>query len=419
MNFSGAAKNLIPAVLVVAIATPAVAAGGKKSGAHAIALGGGQMAGGLAAEIVTPIIAEQIMQAFGISSGTDSIDYGRIRSIVEDVVSDQNKKQTMGRLLGELGGVNKTVGDILRYARADKKQTIEPSSNDEQVQRLIAGMWTPLNNVLSEFEGNYTGESHSLIEPYASASHLKASLAGLQLMRANRDIAAFQNMLKKVSAKKKGLAKRYRQAIKDRKQAARGHAMVYADQSAAAIDFLHQLMFDDRQAMAKIYIKRNIDDMCGTLIPQFRDRANYDPYDPTGGTKYPFGAVRYKLRNDAIKKPFPRFRKNSLVTVKMQVAAQIGKEEFRRYKSKSVCRAQLGFYTKNAIPNAVFHQTVLRYPVMEISKMLEKQRDTAVKLAKRYKFKAPKFGSKARTANLKSGKGYVLHKGKYVWHADR
>ncbi|MDE0794531.1 MAG: hypothetical protein OSB76_02680 [Alphaproteobacteria bacterium] len=63
------------------------------------------------------------MQGFGISSGSDAIDYDRVRDIVEEVVADQNRKQTMGRLLGQLGGVNKTVGDILTYARADKTST--------------------------------------------------------------------------------------------------------------------------------------------------------------------------------------------------------------------------------------------------------------------------------------------------------
>ena len=72
-------------------------------------------------------------------------------------------------------------------------------------------------------------------------------------------------------------------------------------------------MFNDRAAMVKTNVKRNIDDGCARTLGAtylFRDRANYDPYDPAGGAKYPFGAVRYKLRNDAIKNHFRNSNKS-------------------------------------------------------------------------------------------------------------
>ena len=132
-----------------------------------------------------------------------------------------------------------------------------------------------------------------------------------------------------------------------------------------------------------------------------------------------FGAVRYKLRNDAIKKPFPRFKKHSLLPIAAQINAQIKKEELSKYKSPSECKRKHYLYVTISLPRAVFHQTVLRHPVIEILKMLEKQRETVVKLSKRYKFKLPKFDSKARTANLKYERSYVLHKGSYILRTDR
>jgi hypothetical protein len=240
------------------------------------------------------------MQGFGIGSGSDAIDYNRIRDIVEEVVADQNRKQTMGRLLGELGGVNKTVGDILTYARADITSTPDESTNDRQVRELITGLRTPLNNVLAEFEGEFTGESHALLEAYGNASHLKLSLASLQLSRAKIDQQAFEKRLEKAEGKNRKQAKIFRRLIKDRKQAVRAHAMVYAAQAAAEMNFVHSLAFNERAAMWKDYVKRNIDSACRLPIAKggfYRDRANYDPYDRTGGAKNRYGAVRFKLRN--------------------------------------------------------------------------------------------------------------------------
>lgn len=91
-----------------------------------------------------------------------------------EIVTPIVAEQTMARPLGGLGGVNKTVTDLLKYARADKKsRTTEESTNDRKVQELIDGLWTPLNTVLAEFEGEFTDESHGLLEAYGEASHLK------------------------------------------------------------------------------------------------------------------------------------------------------------------------------------------------------------------------------------------------------
>ena len=108
--------------------------------------------------------------------------------------------------------------------------------------------------------------------------------------------------------------RKYKKAIKVRRQAANGDAGVYATQLATATKFIHALMFNDRAAMVKTYVKRNIDDGCARILGAtylFRDRANYDPYDPAGGAKYPFGAVRYKLRNMRINMPFPKAKSGS------------------------------------------------------------------------------------------------------------
>lgn len=374
----------------------------------------GEVAFAVSSEIITPIIAEQIMQGFGISSGSDGIDYDRIRDIVEEVVADQNRKQTMGRLLGQLGGVNKTVGDILTYARADKTSTSDESPNDRQIRELITGLWTPLNNVLAEFEGNYTGESHALLEAYGNASHLKLSLASLQLSRAKIDQQAFEKRLAKAQGKNRKKANTLKRLIRDQKQAVRGHAMIYAAQAAAEMNFVHMLAFNDRAALSKDYIMRNIDSSCRMLGKDglFRDRANYDPYDRTGGAKNRYGAVRYKLRNTFTRRssirisPFPTFKKRGFATVSMQRDALIGKEEYYKYKSTAACSTALKNYTDTALPVAMFYQTEIRFDVRGTFDALKKQQDAARKLSKIYKFKLPKFASSERKANKKLAKSF-------------
>ena len=84
----------------------------------------------IGSEIVTPIVAEQIMQVFGISSGYKGIDYDRIGEIVRDVVRDENKKHTIGRLLGQIGGDNKSVETILTLAGTDTHEAGIESLND-------------------------------------------------------------------------------------------------------------------------------------------------------------------------------------------------------------------------------------------------------------------------------------------------
>jgi hypothetical protein len=311
MTGKAALKYMLPAPILFAPAGPAISA---PAGNPNPVPGGDSLAHDLGMEVVGKLVTNEIMKSFGISTtSATAIDYDRIRAIIEDVVSDQNKKQTMGRLLGGMDGVNKIVADILQYARADKSATIDESTNDRQVRELINGLWTPLNTVLAELEGKYTGESHDLLEAYTTASHLKLSLAALRIVRARYDIAEFEKRLARTPAKNKKLVRKYKKAIKVRRQAANGDAGVYATQLATATKFIHALMFNDRAAMVKTYIKRNIDDGCAGILGAtylFLDRANYDPYDPAGGAKYPFGAVRYKLRNDAIKNHFRNSNKS-------------------------------------------------------------------------------------------------------------
>jgi len=58
-----------------------------------------------------------------------------------EIVTPIVAEQTMARPLGGLGGVNKPVTDLLKYARADKKsRTTEESTNDRKVQELIDGL---------------------------------------------------------------------------------------------------------------------------------------------------------------------------------------------------------------------------------------------------------------------------------------
>jgi len=75
------------------------------------------------------------------------------------------------------------------------------STNDRQVREPITGLWTPLNNVLAEFEGEFTGESHALLDAYGNASHLKLFLASLQISRAKIDQQAFEKKAVKSSGK--------------------------------------------------------------------------------------------------------------------------------------------------------------------------------------------------------------------------
>ena len=133
------------------------------------------------------------------------------------------------------------------------------STNDRQVREPITGLWTPLNNVLAEFEGEFTGESHALLDAYGNASHLKLFLASLQLSRAKIDQQAFEKRLSKAAGKNRKQAKIFKRLIKGRKQAVRAHAMVYAAQAAAEMIFVHSLAFNERAAMSKDYVKRNID----------------------------------------------------------------------------------------------------------------------------------------------------------------
>lgn len=392
---------ILPALILLAPAGPAVA------GKAAVA---GEVAVALTSEIVTPIIAEQIMQGFGISGGSDAIDYDRIRDIVEEVVADQNKKQTMSRLLGNLGGVNKTVADLLKYARADKKSaTAEESTNDRKVRELIDGLWTPLNTVLAEFEGKYTGESHGLLRAYGEASHLKLSMTALQLVRAKSDLQAFEKRVTKAKGKNK---KTLNRLIRDRKQAVKGHAAVYASQAAAEMKFVHALSFNDRAKMTTDYIKRNIDDFCRVPMrkPAFRDRADWDPYDPAGGETNRYGAARYYLRNTMTDKPFPSSSQISRVRGplphKAFLAAMIKGEEFYEYKKWSTCDVNRKNYLETALPVAMFYQTEARFGIREIYDVLERQRKTALKFAKTLKIRKENFRSPERTENLKLAKAY-------------
>lgn len=398
-------KNLIryvlPALIVIA------PAGSASAGKATVA---GELALALTSEIVTPIIAEQIMQGFGISSGSNGIDYDRIGDIVEKVVADQNKKQTMARLLGNLGGVNKTVTDLLKYARADKRSaTTEESTNDRKVRELIDGLWTPLNTVLAEFEGKYSGESHGLLQAYGEASHLKLSMTALQLVRAKSDLQAFEKRVQKAKGNNK---KTLNRLIKDRKQAIKGHAAVYASQAAAEMQFVHALTFNDRAKMTTDYIKRNIDDACKMPVgqPTFRDRADWDPYDPTGGAANRYGAVRYYLRNIMTDTPFPSMSKISKASGPLKpeylLAQAIREEEFYNYKKRSTCDFNKKSYLETALPVAMFYQTEARFGVREVYNVLEKQRETAMKFAKKLKIRKENFGSSERTANLKLANSY-------------
>lgn len=398
MRFKTALKYVIPAMIVVTPAVPALAK-------NPAAIGGHYLAGALVTEIASPIIAEQIMKVFGLSSGADSIDYGKIRDIVEEVIADENKKQTMGRLLSALGGVDKTVNDIAGYVVADKNVTIEPSSNDEKIKEGIAGLWTPLNTVLAEFEGQYTGESHELIEAYMMASHLKMSLAALQLSRAHKEQLSFAKMLKE--EKKKTKQKELTALIKDRQQVQVGHASVYASQAVAASNFLHALTYNNRKAIADDYIDENVS-KCkdSATFYYFNDTAKYDQYDPNGGAKNPFGAIRYNLRNATIKKAFPVAKGNSQIE-KAVILSQLEDEETYKFfgktpsKAKSSCNKVRDGYTKLQLPTSVFFQTQLRYDVLEVYGLVDAQVAAAKKLNAKYRFRMPKLARNPADQNIK------------------
>lgn len=376
MRFKTALKYVIPAMIVVTPAVPALAK-------NPAAIGGHYLAGALITEIASPIVAEQIMKVFGLSSGSESIDYGEIRNIVEEVIADENKKQTMGGLLSALGGVDKTVNDIAGYVVADKNVTIEPSSNDEKIKEGIAGLWTPLNTVLAEFEGQYTGESHELIEAYMMASHLKMSLAALQLSRAHKEQLSFAKMLKE--EKKKTKQKELTALIKDRQQVQVGHASVYASQAVAASNFLHALTYNNRRVMADDYIDENVS-KCINLkgLKLFKDTAKWERYDRNGGAKNPFGAIRYSLQSATIKR----------------VAAGKNKDT-HLFESISDCNDFRDGYTKRALPIAVFYQTEQRYGVRDVYALLKAQLAAAEKLRAKYRFSMPRPAKNPRNENIK------------------
>ena len=123
----------VPVLMLTTAASSAFSAGSKS----AVAAHGGEVALAITSEIVTPIVAEQIMQAFGISSGSAGIDYDRIGEIVRDIVRDENKKQTMARLLSQLGGANKSVETILTLARTDTPEAGIESLNDTNIREKI------------------------------------------------------------------------------------------------------------------------------------------------------------------------------------------------------------------------------------------------------------------------------------------
>ena len=100
----------VPALILTTPVSPALSAGSKS----AVASQGGQVALAIGSEIVTPIVAEQIMQVFGISSGSNGIDYDRIGEIVRDV--------------------NKSVETILTLARTDTPEAGIESLNDTNIR---------------------------------------------------------------------------------------------------------------------------------------------------------------------------------------------------------------------------------------------------------------------------------------------
>jgi inorganic triphosphatase YgiF len=265
-----------------------------------------------------------------------------------------------------------------------------------------------LNNVLAEFEGAFTGELHALLEAYGNASHRKLSLPSLQLSRAKIDQQAFKKRLSKAAGKNRKLAKIFKRLIKDRKQAVRAHTMVYEAEAAAEMNFVHSLAFNERAAMSKDYVKRNIDSACRLPIAKgsfFRGRANYDPYDRTGGAKNRYGAVRFKLRNTYRNwASFPQFKNRGHISATVQRDALINKEEYYKYKSRAECSIALTNYIDTALSVAMFYQTEIRFDVRGTSDALKKQPDAARKPSKKYKFKLPKFASSERKENRKLAK---------------
>jgi len=403
----------VPVLMVSA--SPAFSAGGKS----AVASQGGQVALAIGSEIVTPIVAEQIMQVFGISSGSNAIDYDRIGEIVREVVRDENKKQTMGRLLGQIGGVKQSVETILTLARTDTPEAGIESLNDTNIRERINALSLPLDQTLAEFEGNYTGEAHGIIEAYLRASHLKLSLALLQKRRALADKAFFLNEIKKKGKKsslpmmaKKGISKKdtavgpqtYEQLIASRENEAKAQSIIYANQAIAAFRFVHMLAYNDRQALEKAY-KKNVTP-CIPMGNGYIDKTSYEPWDAAGGDAYRLGGARLYLRNLTYAKPFPTVEEfnNSPVrrlgaSVSSMKKAQIKNEQSYDFKKANDCKAKQKAHLA-AVPTAVFYQTELRYGVRDIYALLGEQRAAARKLAKKLKFKTETVrGSKYRINN--------------------
>lgn len=387
------AKYALPLLIIATPAAPALAS-------NAATVSGKYLAGAIVTEIVSPIVADQIMQVMGLAGG-DPVDYDEIRSIVEEVVADENRKQTMGRLLGELGGVDKTITDITGYVRADKDVTLEPSSNDTKISEGISAIWQPLNNVLSEFEGQFTGESHELLEPYMMASHLKMSLAGLQMSRAHLELKAFEKMLSSAGKKK---AKELELLIEDRKQVMGGHAGVYVQQAVAASNFIHALTLNDRTSMAEKYDDKYISKCVASPLKKgpafFQDTAKYDPYASDGGLDNPFGGVRYLLRNTVNKNAFPKAVSGSSMAA-ATIKALKESEETMKADSKSKCNSFRDAYRKRMLPVAVFYQTEQRFGVREIYDVLDAQNAAAKKLATTYRLRMPSLTNGPMTVNRK------------------
>ena len=392
-----------PALILTTPVNPAFSAGSKS----AVAAQGGQVALAIGSEIVTPIVAEQIMQVFGISSGSKGIDYDRIGEIVRDVVRDENKKQTMGRLLGQIGGVNKSVETILTLAGTDTPEAGIESLNDTNIREKINALSLPLDQILAEFEGKYTGEAHGIIEAYLRASHLKLSLALLQERRALADKVFFLDEIKKKGKKssppmmaKKGVSKKdtavgpqtYEQLIASRENEAKAQSIIYANQAIAAFRFVHMLAYNDRQALEKAY-KKNVSP-CIPMGNGYFDKNSYDPWGAAGGDAHRLGGARLYLRNLPYKKSFPTVeelnnhpaRRALGGSVSSMKKALIKNEQSYDFKKASDCKAKQKAHLA-AVPTAVFYQTELRYGVRDVYALLGKQRVAAGKLAKKLEFK--------------------------------